>query len=305
MSSPMPVADSDVTASASSRRKQDLTDLIKLFVREPSGVIGLAVLVIVIALALLAPVITDPSDLDVTKATGGALEPPSSEFLLGTDETGRSVALLTLWGARISLLVGLLASLMSMVLGTGFGIAAGHFRGVTAQLLQRLIDWFLVLPSLPLALALAAVLDRSLMTIVIAIGVTSWAGTARVIRSQAMTVDTRPYLERARALGGGHVHQMARHILPSVMPLVLANTTLTVASAILAESTLAFLGLGDPTRISWGSMLRAARASGAATAGAWWYLLPPGIAIVIVVLSFTLVSRALESALNPRLRGDG
>lgn len=302
MSAPTSIADSDLTVSAGSRRREDLADLIKLFLREPSGVIGLVVLVIVVAAALLAPLLTDPAALDVTAATGGALEPPG-DFLLGTDETGRSVALLTVWGARVSLLIGLLASLMSMFLGTTVGIAAGHFRGVTAQVLQRLIDWFLVLPSLPLALALAAVLDRSLLTIVIAIGVTSWAGTARVIRSQTMTVDTRPYLERARALGGGHLHQMVRHILPSVMPLVLANTTLTVASAILAESTLSFLGLGDPTRISWGSMLRAARASGAATAGAWWYLLPPGLAIVLVVLSFTLVSRALEAALNPRLRG--
>lgn len=289
-------------ATAASRRRQDLTELIRLFAAEPSGVIGLVILSVVVLAAVLAPVITDPALLDVTAATGASLEPPG-EFLLGTDETGRSVAVQVLWGARISLAVGLLASVVSMLLGTAFGIAAGHFRGFTAHLLQRVIDWFLVMPSLPLAMALAAVLQKSIFTIVLAIGVTSWAGTARVIRSQTMTVDTRLYLERARALGGGHLHQMIKHILPSVLPLVLANTTLTVASAILAESTLAFLGLADPTVVSWGSMLRAARASGAATAGAWWYLLPPGLAIVVVVLSFTLVSRALESALNPRLRG--
>ncbi len=145
-------------------------------------------------------------------------------------------------------------------------------------------------------------LGRSLLTIVIAIGVTSWAGTARLIRAQTLTVQTRPYMERSRALGAGHWHQMSRHVLPNVMPLVLANTTLTVASAILSESTLAFLGLGDPTRVSWGSMLRSAFQSGAITAGAWWFLLPPGLAIVAVVLAFTVVGRSLERVLNPRLR---
>lgn len=285
-----------------SRRRENLTTMARQFAKEPSGLVGLGVLVVVVLAAVLAPLYTDASALQVTQATGRPLQPPSGEFILGTDNSGRSVALLTLYGARISLLVGLLASLLSMVLGTAMGIAAGHFRGWSAAVLQRTIDWFLVLPSLPLALALASVLERSLLVIVIVIGVTSWAGTARLIRAQTMTVDTRPYLERARALGGGHWHQMSKHILPSVMPLVLANTTLTVASAILAESTLSFLGLGDPTRVSWGSMLRAAKASGAATAGAWWFLLPPGLAILVVVLSFTLVSRSLESVLNPKLR---
>ncbi len=290
------------TTAAERRRPHGLANLARLFFADRSGTVGLGVLVVVVLAAVLAPVLTDPAQLQVINATGRPLQPPGHGYLLGTDSTGRSVALLTLWGARISLLVGLLASLLSVILGTAMGIAAGHFRGGVAQVLQRVIDWFLVLPSLPLALALASVLGRSLLTIVIAIGVTSWAGTARVIRAQTLTVDTRPYLERARALGGGHWHQMTRHILPSVLPLVLANTTLTVASAILAESTLAFLGLGDPTRVSWGSMLRAAKSTGAATAGAWWYLLPPGLAIVLVVLSFTLVSRALEAVLNPRLR---
>lgn len=284
------------------RRRAALARFWRMYRREPAGVVGLGVLALFLGLALTAPLFTDPAGLNVTRATGGLLEPPSADYPLGTDEIGRSVLLLTLWGARISLLVGLLATLLSMGIGTLVGVIAGHFSGWLSGLLMRTTDWFLVLPSLPLAIALAAVLGRSLVTIVIAIGVTSWAGTARLIRAQTLAVEARPYLERARALGAGHRHQMLRHVLPNVMPLVLANTTLTVASAIVSESTLSFLGLGDPTRVSWGSMLRSASVSGAVTAGAWWYLLAPGLAIVAVVLAFTLCGRALETVLNPRLR---
>ncbi len=154
-----------------------------------------------------------------------------------------------------------------------------------------------------LAIALASVrAGAGTGMIIVAIGVTSWPGTARLIRAQTLTVEARPYVERSRALGAGHGHIMARHVLPNVMPLVLANTTLTVAGAIIAESTLAFLGVGDLTKTSWGQMLQSAQRSGAISDGSWWYLLAPGLAIVLVVLAFTLVGRALEVVLNPRLR---
>ena len=149
---------------------------------------------------------------------------------------------------------------------------------------------------------LATVLGRSLFNIVIVIGVTSWPGTALLIRAQTLSIKERPYLERARVLGAGRWHQMRRHILPNVMPMVFANTTLTVAVAILTETTLSFLGLGDPTRVSWGSMLDDAFAVGAITTGAWWYIVPPGVCVVLVVLAFTLVGQALEEVFNPRLR---
>jgi peptide/nickel transport system permease protein len=210
--------------------------------------------------------------------------------------------LLTWWGARISLLVGLAAAALSVGIGTLVGLLAGHFGRWVNAVLMRCTDFFLILPSLVLAIALSTVLTRGLPTIVLAIGVTSWPTTARIVRAQTLTVQTRPYVERARALGGGHWHVIGRHVLPAVMPLVLANTTLSVAGAIIGESTLSFLGLGDPTQVSWGSMLNAAWTNGAVTAGAWWYLLPPGIGIVIVVLAFTLCGRALEAVLTPALR---
>jgi peptide/nickel transport system permease protein len=272
--------------------------------RETAGLVGLAILVAFIAMALLAPLLFSSDQLEVTNATGGVLEPPSSTYWLGTDETGRSVLALVVWGARISLLVGFAATVISMAIGTIVGIASGHFGTWVGAILERLTDWFLVIPFLPLAIALSTVLGASLLNVIVVIGVTSWPGTARLVRAQTLSVEARPYLERARVLGGGHWHQMSRHVLPNVMPLVLANTTLTVAIAILSETTLSFLGLGDPFRVSWGSMLDDAFAAGAISYGAWWYLLPPGLCVVIVVLAFTLVGRALENVLDPRA-GEG
>jgi len=267
------------------------------------GMIGLVVLVAVVLVALLVPVFSSREALDVTKATGANLAPPSAGFPLGTDESGRSVLTLTLWGARISLLVGLVATLLSMGIGTSIGITAGFFGGRWIDtVLARIIDWFLVIPFLPLAIVLAAVLGRSLTNIIIVIGVTSWPGTARIIRSQTLSVRERPYVERARALGAGNWHLVSRHVLPNVVPLIFANTVLVVAVAILSESTLSFLGLGDPSAVSWGSMLEGAFNSGAVSAGAWWYLLAPGLAIVVVVLAFTMCGQALEEVFSPKLR---
>jgi len=264
--------------------------------------VGLFILVGFILVALLAPLLASPDGLEVTKATGGVLEPPSREFPLGTDDNGRSVLTLLIWGARISLLVGFLATGISMIIGTVVGLTSGFFEGWPAAVLFRLTEWFLVIPFLPLAIVLASVLGQSLLNIVIVIGVTSWAGTALLIRSQTLSIKERPYLERARALGAGRRHQLTHHVLPNVMPLVFANTTLTVAIAIISETTLSFLGLGDPTRVSWGSMLEDAFAVGAMTTGAWWFIVPPGVCVVLVVLSFTLVGQALEEIFNPRLR---
>ncbi|MGZ4593136.1 MAG: ABC transporter permease [Actinomycetes bacterium] len=282
------------------RRKAGRRRFVAAFRAQRAGMIGLAILGLFVAMALLAPVLFSANELDVTQATGATLAPPSPGFPLGTDEAGRSVLALVVWGARVSLLVGIAATVISMAIGTLVGIASGHFGTWVGAILERLTDWFLVIPFLPLAIVLATVLGSSLVNVIIVIGVTSWPGTARLVRAQTLSVEARPYLERARVLGGGHWHQMSRHVLPNVMPLVLANTTLTVAIAILSETTLSFLGLGDPFRVSWGTMLDNAFSAGAISAGAWWYLLPPGLCVVIVVLAFTLVGRALENILDPR-----
>lgn len=272
------------------------------FRRHRAGVAGLFVLLLFVLLAVFAPLLADSSGLLRTKATGAVLAPPSSAYWLGTDEAGRSVLTLLIYGARVSLLVGLFATVISMLLGTVIGIGSGFLGGWPGGVLYRLTEWFLVIPFVPLALVLATLLGGSLYTIGFVIGVTSWPGTALLIRAQTLSIKNRPYMERARVLGAGNWHQMRKHILPNVMPMVFANTTLTVAGAILAETTLSFLGLGDPSRVSWGTMLDAAFSNGALTLGAWWFLFPPGICVILVVLSFTLVGQALEAIFNPRLR---
>ena len=267
-----------------------------------SGMAGLGILLVFIAIALAAPLLAAREGLDVTRANGPVLGAPSSHYWLGTDENGRSVLTLLIWGSRISLLVGLMATLISMVIGTLVGLVSGFFPGWVGRIFFRITEWFLVIPFLPLAIAMATVLGRSLFNIILVIGVTSWPGTALLIRSQTLSIKERPYVERAEAIGAGRWHQMGRHVLPNVMPMVFANTTLTVAIAILTETTLSFLGLGDPTRTSWGTMLENAFDVGAITTGCWWYIIPPGVCVVLVVLAFTLIGQALEEVLNPRLR---
>jgi peptide/nickel transport system permease protein len=286
---------------ARQRRRRSAARFWKRYLTHRAGVLGLAALCLFALIALTAPLTVGSDVQSVTDAPGDPLESPSSEFPLGTDQFGRDLLGLLVWGARVSLLVGLLAAVLSVSIGALIGITAGHFRGWYATVLMRITDWFLVMPTLVLAIALATVMTRSLGTIILAIGVTTWPTTARLVRAQTLAVESRPYIERARALGGGHWHVMSRHVLPNVMPLVLAQTTLIISSAILAEATLAFLGLGDPTVVSWGGLLQDAREAGAVSAGKWWYLVPPGVAIAVVALAFTLCGRAVESVLNPKL----
>jgi peptide/nickel transport system permease protein len=270
------------------------------FATRPGGVAGLAVLVAMTVLALVAPVFIHASDLDVINAPGPSLAPPSLRFPLGTDQAGRSVLLLTIWGARPSMAIGVISTAVTIAIGAVIGLLAGHFGGVVGRILMAITDWFIALPVLPLAISLAVVLGQCDSSITIAIAVTSWSSTARIVRAQTLAVEARPFVERAHALGAGHRQVMLRQILPNVMPLILVSSTLTVAGAILSETTLQFLGLGNPTDVSWGTMLNQAFQQGAVTAGAWWYLLPPGVAILIVTLGFTLTGRAIEDVLNPR-----
>jgi peptide/nickel transport system permease protein len=284
------------------RRKRSLQRFWTDFRHHRAGVVGLTILLVAVLLAVIAPLFIDAGVTNVVSGTGEKMAPPSWDAPLGTDESGRSVLLMIWWGSRTSLLIGFLAALLSMVIGTVLGIVAGHFRGWIGAIVLRITDWFLVLPSLVTALVLAAILGGSTATIVVAIGVTSWPSTARLIRAQTLAVEARPYIERSTALGGGHWHIATRHVLPNVAPLLLASTTLEVASAIVTESTLAFLGI-SANKTSWGTMLRGSYDWGAATSGAWWYILVPGLCIVAVVMAFTLCGRALETVLNPRLRG--
>ncbi|WP_419998325.1 ABC transporter permease [Streptomyces boninensis] len=288
-------------ALARARRRASAARFWAAYRKQRAGVFGLAALLVIALVAIFAPLIVG-SDVDnVTDAPGKALEDPSGEFPLGTDQFGRSVLGLVVYGSRISLTVGLLSAFLCVAIGTVVGIVAGHFGGWFSTVLMRITDWFLVMPALVLAIVLATVMSRSVTTIIIAIGVTAWPTTARLVRAQTLAIEARPYIERAKALGAGHLHITTRHVLPNVMPLVLAQTTLAISTSILTEATLAFLGLGDPQVVSWGGMLQDAREAGAVSSGHWSYLVPPGLAIAAVALAFTLAGRALETVLNPKL----
>jgi peptide/nickel transport system permease protein len=284
------------------RRIQAFWSSARLFARNKMGLAGLIILTVFTLMALLADVLVPEARLSVTNAPGAPLEPPSAQFWLGTDELGRSVLDLVIQGSQISLLVGFLATAISMVIGSLVGLVAGYFGGWIDVILMRFTDWFLVIPFFPLVIVLAAILGRSLFVIALVIGITTWPATGRVVRAQVLTLKERPYVERARAIGASDRQIIGRHILPNVFPLIFANTILVVALAILTEATLSFLGLGDPFSISWGSMLESAFSEGAISLGAWWYLIPPGLCIVLVVLAFTMCGYAFDEILDPRLR---
>jgi peptide/nickel transport system permease protein len=251
----------------------------------------------------------------VTTASATALAPPSAGHLFGADELGRDMLNLTVHGARVSMVIGLLATVITVMLGAVIGIASGYVGGWVDNALMRLTDFFLVLPTFVLAVIMAPLIleligddaelfgiKATLIVIVVVIGLTSWASTARIIRSQTLSVKGRMFVDRARVVGGGSGHIMRAHILPNVMNLIVANAVLTFAGAVFTETTLSFIGLGDPFQPSWGQLLYAAESSGAPGLGAWWYIAPPATAVVLVILSFTLVGNALDEILNPRSR---
>jgi peptide/nickel transport system permease protein len=285
------------------RRRRALASAWGDFRHDPAGMAGLIILSLFVAMALAAPLLADEAGLRAVNSTANPPWASPSEFHpLGTDSLGRSVWTQFVWGSRISLLVGLAATVLAIVIGTVVGVAAGYYGRHVGGVLMRVTEWFLVIPFLPLAIALAAILGPSIRNIIVVIGITSWPSTARLVRSQVLTLKERLYVDRSRALGASDWHLMGRHILPNTSGLILANTTLTVPIAILSETTLSFLGLGDPTRASWGKMLQDAFDQGALTEQAWWYYVPPGVGIVLVVLAFTLIGHAIEETLDPRLR---
>jgi peptide/nickel transport system permease protein len=296
-----------------SRRGRRVRDFLGRALRRKDGVVGVAILAVFAVLAI-APELFVGQLETVVSATGKALDPPSLQHLFGTDETGRDMLNLTIHGARISMAIGLLATVITIVIGAAVGIIAGFVGGGVDNLLMRLSDFFLVLPTIVLALILAPIIldvigaqaslfgiRSTLLVIVVVIGLTSWATTARVIRSQVLSLKERMFVDRARVIGSGGGWIMRRHIFPNVMNLIVAQAVLTFATAVFTETTLAFIGLGDPTAPSWGQILNSAQSAGAPGLGAWWYIVPPAAAVVLVVMAFTLLGNALDDVLNPKM----
>ncbi|MBA3234771.1 MAG: ABC transporter permease [Chloroflexi bacterium] len=293
-------------------RARGAREFIFKFGRRRDGVFGLLILLVFAFVAAVPDLLVGARETAVT-ASGRGLEAPSAMHLFGTDELGRDLLNMTIHGARISMSIGLLATTITILVGALIGVVAGYLGSWVDSALMRVTDFFLVLPTFVLAIILAPVildiigveaeffgLRATLLVIVFVIGITSWATTARIIRSQTLSIRERMFVDRARVIGSGSGHIMRRHIFPNVVNLIVAQAVITFAAAVFVETSLAFIGLGDPFAPSWGQLLDSAQSSGAPGLGAWWYIAPPATSVVLVVLSFTLVGNALDDILNPK-----
>jgi peptide/nickel transport system permease protein len=267
------------------------------------GMFAFYVLVIITIIAIIGPSIA-PEDpfTPITNPESQLPMPPSEKHWFGTDFESHDVWAQFLYGARTSLIVGLLAGLISLAIGTVVGLVAGYFGRAWDEVLMRLTDFFLVIPWFPLMIVLVAILGRSLWVVIFVIGIVSWSPTARVVRAAVLSIKEKMYIERSRALGASNFHIIQRHIFPNVFPLIVATSILLVAEAIFSEAFLDFFGLGDPNVVSWGWMLERAHDKSAMLNLWWWWILPPSVGIILLIMSFYLVGDTLDEILNPRLK---
>ncbi len=263
------------------------------------GWVGGAIVVTLIVMAAGAPWI---APYDPTERVGVPFSAPSSEHLLGTNDVGQDLLSELIFGARVSLTVGIVAAIVALFLGTTVGVLAGYYPKRLGKVLMRGVDVVLILPFLPLLIILAAYLGRSLINTIVVIGVLIWAGPARVIRSQVLSLRSREYVLASRTMGAPDRWAIVRHVLPRTALLATGTFVRAVSTAILLEAALSFLGLGDPIQKSWGSILFWAQARGAFLTPAWkWWVLPPGLMIMAASLGFALIAFAMEERINPRL----
>lgn len=266
------------------------------FKRNHIAMLGLAIVAFFVLVALLAPFIANHDPLQTSFTT--IRKAPSASYWLGTDELGRDIFSRMVYGARASLMAGLVSVLIALVVGVPFGLAAGYFGGWTDSIISRATEALLAIPFLILAIALAAFLGPSLTNAMIAIGVSAAPKFVRLTRGQVLAVKNEDYVQSARALGASDLRIIGRHVFPNVMPPLIVQATITIATAIIAEASLSFLGLGlQPPTPSWGSMLNTAKNF---MTQAPWMSIFPGSAIFLVVLGFNLLGDGLRDALDPR-----
>ena len=282
-------------------RTQEFASIYK---RSSTGLLGLAILLFFILTAVLAPYI---SPYDPYIRVDRPLRPPSDKYLLGTNDIGQDIFSELIYGTRVSLTIGFLAALFTVVIGTLVGVVSGFMGGSIDEVLMRFTDVIMILPSIPLLILLMSILGKqSYFIMIIAISITGWTGTARMVRSLTLSIKERAYVEASKAIGAGEGHIILKHILPNVSPLIVANMIYAVAGAMMSEAGLSFLGLGDPSQKSWGMVLHYAQTSGGWYANqgypAWWWIIPPGLLIALTIASLVLIGQTLEEILNPRLR---
>jgi ABC-type dipeptide/oligopeptide/nickel transport systems, permease components len=277
---------------------------LRMLMTDNFAVVGVSVLLAFAVIAIAAPWIAPYEPFKAMMTESGRLnrlDPPSSLHLLGTTSFGNDVLSQFLHGFRVALLVGLVAAIAVGLISTIFGVLSGYFGGYVDDALMRLTDIALSIPTLPFSIVAVALLGPSIENIILVITVLFWRNGARIIRSAVLTERERVYVKWARAAGASHFHIITRHILPNIIRVVFLWVTMSVAFAVLTEASLSFLGLGDPTVISWGQMLNTAFSSGNLRT-AWWWVIPPSLALVMLVSSLYLIGRAYEEQTNPRLR---
>ena len=277
---------------------------LKVILKYPSGTIGLTVIVLFVLIAGLAPLIAPYGPFEVVYEAERSvvrLSPPTWRNWFGTTNQGMDVLSQLVWGSRIALVVGLLSALGSVLLGTLVGLCSGYFGGWVDEVLMRATDVAFGIPFLPFAMVAVSIAKPSLALVILLVIFFLWRTTARVIRSQVLSLKTRPFVWAAKAAGAGDGKILFRHIAPNVLPLSFLYIAIGVQTGVMLEAALSFLGFGDPQVLSWGIMLNAAFQAGAMRS-AWWWVLPPGLALSALVISVFMITRAYEEMLNPRLR---
>ena len=262
--------------------------------------VGFGIIAFFAVLALTAPFIA-PYSPYLFPAPGRPYSPPGRTFLLGTDNLGEDILSEIIYGGRVSITVGLIVAFLSTSFGTLIGIVSGYYMKTIDEVLMRATDIVLILPALPLMIILAAYLGPSIQTVILVLTVTAWPSVARVVRSQTLSLRERPFVDSARVAGASDMRIIGRILLPNLASIIAANAVLMVTTAIVGEAALDFIGLGDISVVSWGTMLYWAQ-SYALFNGAWWWVVAPGLCIVTVGLAFVLISVSIENIFNPRLR---
>lgn len=263
------------------------------------AIVGIVIIAFFVVLSVAADVLAPYS---TTEPSCAVFAPPSPEHWLGCDDGGIDVLSLVLLGGRVSMIVGFTAAVIAIVIGALFGILSGYFGGATDVVLMRITDYFIVIPQIVLMIVVATVWGPSLSHVVLVIGFLMWTSTARIVRAQVKTLRERVSIRRAESIGAGSTRVIVRHILPQLGPLLIANAVLAVTLAIFNETALAFLGLSDPTAVTWGTIMEHAFERDAISTGAWWAIVPAGIAVALLIMGCYLLGSAIEDALNPRLR---
>ncbi len=273
-----------------------MMDFWRRYRKNRAAVGGLAVVVLIALVALIGPSLYEVEPFDMV---GRPYSPPFGEFPLGTDVSGRDILSGIINGAPVSLMIGVIASLVATLLGVAFGAVAGYYGGFIDDALMRTTEFFLTIPSFILAVVIVAIFSPSVTSITAAIALVSWPSVARLVRGEFIAQREREYVQACRALGMPDWEIILVQILPNALAPVIVVSTLMVATAILTESGLSFLGLGDPNHVSWGYMIGVART---ALRVAWWMTAIPGLMIVIAVIAINLAGEGLNDALNPKLR---